>query len=76
VTEQAHPQHPAAEPAPTAALTAAHVASTGHPAVDEVLASLARLDDRPAADHIEVFESAHERLRSALADAGDTGTTG
>ena len=72
MTEQAHPQHPAAEPASTAA----DVASTGHPAVDEVLASLARLDDRPAADHIEVFESAHERLRAALADAGDTGTTG
>lgn len=72
MTEQAHPQHPAAEPAPTAA----DVASTGHPAVDEVLASLARLDDRPAADHVEVFESAHERLRAALADAGDTGTTG
>ena len=72
MTEQAHPQHPAAEPAPAAA----DVASTGHPAVDEVLASLARLDDRPAADHVEVFESAHERLRAALADAGDTGTTG
>ncbi len=72
MTEQAHQQDPAVEPAPAAV----SVASTGHPAVDEVLASLARLDDRPAADHVEVFESAHERLRAALADAGDTGTTG
>lgn len=43
---------------------------TGDPAVDEVLASLEGLDARPLAEHVEVFESAHDRLRAALADAG------
>ena len=44
---------------------------TGHPAVDEVLASLGSLGSLPVAEHVRVFESAHDRLRSALADAGD-----
>jgi hypothetical protein len=48
--------------------------ATGHAAVDEVLASLSLLDGRPAADHVSVFESAHDRLRAALADAGDGAT--
>ena len=41
---------------------------TGLPAVDEVLASLDRLDELPVAEHVAVFESAHEGLRGALAD--------
>ncbi|NUR09958.1 MAG: hypothetical protein HOQ22_16065 [Nocardioidaceae bacterium] len=45
--------------------------STGHPAVDEVVASLDGLGDRPVEEHVAVFESAHDRLRGALADAGD-----
>ena len=45
---------------------------TGHPAVDEVLASLAGLEERPVAEHVAVFEAAHDRLRAALADAGGT----
>ena len=45
---------------------------TGHPAVDEVLASLDDLESRPADEHVAVFESAHERLRAALSGAGDT----
>jgi hypothetical protein len=44
---------------------------TGHDAVDEVLGSLERLDGRPVAEHVAVFEAAHEGLRVALADAGD-----
>jgi hypothetical protein len=46
------------------------VEPTGHPAVDEVLASLQGLEERPSTEHVEVFESAHDRLRAALADAG------
>jgi hypothetical protein len=45
--------------------------ATGHPAVDEVLASLADLAARPAAEHVAVFEAAHDRLRAALSEAGD-----
>lgn len=40
---------------------------TGHPVVDEVLASLDRLDELPVAQHVAVFEAAHDRLREALA---------
>lgn len=39
---------------------------TGVPAVDDVLASVQALDDRPVAEHVAVFEQAHERLRRAL----------
>jgi hypothetical protein len=45
--------------------------TTGHAGVDEVLASLADLDARPAAEHVAVFERAQERLRAALSEAGD-----
>jgi hypothetical protein len=51
-------EHPSPEP-------------TGHPDVDAVVASLGELDGRPVAEHVAVFESAHDRLRSALADAGN-----
>lgn len=40
--------------------------TTGVPAVDEVLASVQALDDRPVDEHVAVFEQAHERLRRAL----------
>lgn len=45
---------------------------TGHPDVDAVIGTLADLDDRPVAEHVAVFEAAHERLRGVLADAGTT----
>jgi hypothetical protein len=45
--------------------------TTGHPGVDSVLASLDGLADLPGADQVAVYESAHEALRAALADAGD-----
>lgn len=41
-------------------------ATTGHPAVDEVLRSMDRLEDRPLGEHVAAFEEAHEKLRRAL----------
>lgn len=41
---------------------------TGNDVVDSVLASLAGLDDVPVAERVGIFESAHDRLRGALAD--------
>ena len=46
-------------------------ASTGHPAVDEVLRSLDQLDGRPVDEHVAAFEGAHESLRRTLSGAGD-----
>jgi hypothetical protein len=39
---------------------------TGDPRVDEVLASLEGLEERPVGEHAEVFSQAHEQLRAAL----------
>jgi len=39
---------------------------TGVPAVDAVIASVESLDERPLAEHAEVFTAAQERLRRAL----------
>jgi hypothetical protein len=50
----------------------AHPESTGNPAVDAVVESLHGLDDTPVDEHVAVFEAAHEALRGALANAGDT----
>ncbi|HEU4515313.1 MAG TPA: hypothetical protein VFR87_19550 [Nocardioidaceae bacterium] len=44
---------------------------TGHPAVDEVLQSMQGLQERPVEEHVAIFEAAHEKLRAALANAGD-----
>jgi hypothetical protein len=40
------------------------------PLMDAVLGALEGLEDRPVAEHVAVFEAAHDRLRGALADAG------
>jgi hypothetical protein len=40
--------------------------TTGVAAVDAVLASVQALDDRPVAEHVAVFEQAHDQLRRAL----------
>ena len=53
----------------TAGETAAE--RTGNPAVDRVLDSLDGLADTPVAEHVAVFEAAHDQLRGALANAGD-----
>lgn len=47
------------------------VAATGHPAVDAALASLSALEASPVAEHVAVFETAHDALRRALNDAGE-----
>ena len=47
------------------------VDGTGHDDVDRVVASLDGLEDRPVSEHVAVFESAHDTLRNALADAGN-----
>jgi hypothetical protein len=56
--EQAEPVH--AEPE-----------TTGDEAVDAVVASLRGLDDLPVAEHVAVFERAHESLRQVLSGAGE-----
>jgi hypothetical protein len=50
---------------------AAGVEPSGHPAVDAVLASIEGLEERPVAEHVAVFEDAHDALRRALNDAGE-----
>ena len=39
---------------------------TGLESVDQVLAEVAAVAERPVSDHVEVFERAHEQLRRAL----------
>ena len=43
---------------------------TGVAEVDEVLAALEALDERPVEEHPAAFEAAHERLRSSLDSTG------
>jgi hypothetical protein len=49
----------------------------GHPLVDETMARLYELRDRPVSDHAEVYADVHERLQAALVEAdaepGDRG---
>jgi hypothetical protein len=52
------------------------VEGTGDHGVDVVVASMNGLDDLPIADHVAVFEQAHETLRRTLAGARpDLGAT-
>ena len=39
---------------------------TGVPQVDEVIAAVEELEERPIEEHVGVFEAAHDRLRRAL----------
>jgi hypothetical protein len=55
----------------SAAAPAVEIEHTGNPVVDSVLDSLRELDQLPVSEHVAVFEAAHDRLRGALADAGD-----
>jgi hypothetical protein len=41
---------------------------TGNDSVDDALARLADLDERPTAEHAEVYEDVQGRLQRALAD--------
>jgi len=47
-----------------------NAAGTGNADVDAVVGSLVALDRLPVADHVAVFEQAHESLRRTLAGAG------
>jgi hypothetical protein len=62
---------PVTEPMPEPATQVA-VEGTGNADVDGVVGSLAGLDDLPIADHVAVFEQAHESLRRTLSGAGQT----
>ena len=74
VDDEPAPDAEAAEEALADDGSATEPASTGHPAVDEVLRSLDGLDGRPVDEHVAAFEEAHERLRRALSNAGDDDT--
>ena len=65
VAGEAAPEHDLSAAAPS------EVEHTGNPVVDSVLDSLRELDHLPPAEHVKVFEAAHDRLRGALADAGE-----
>ncbi len=43
--------------------------TTGDPAVDAALAGLAGLDERPTAEHADVYEEVHRRLDGLLRGA-------
>jgi len=43
---------------------------TGVPGVDEVVAAVEELEERPIEEHVGVFETAHEELRRALDASG------
>ena len=47
------------------------VEPTGVESVDRVLAEVAAVADAPVAEHVQVFERAHEQLRRALDAAPD-----
>lgn len=60
-------QHPETRDAgPDESLDAHTDEHTGMAEVDAVLASLDGLGGRPVAEHVAVFEQAHDRLRRAL----------
>jgi hypothetical protein len=56
-----------ASPAEAPLAAPADQLKTGDASVDAVLASLTGLDDLPVAEHVAVFEAAHEKLQAALA---------
>ncbi|MBV9830920.1 MAG: hypothetical protein JOZ82_04935 [Marmoricola sp.] len=49
--------------------SAATETGTGIETVDAVVAGLDALDDLPVADHVAVFEHAHEALRAQMASS-------
>ncbi len=48
----------------------ARLTPTGNPEVDAVLDTMIGLPERPVAEHVSVFEQAHDALRRTLAGAG------
>ena len=49
------------------------VTPTGHPAIDEALERLERLDEVDVSLHVEEFDAIHGVLRESLAHAGRDG---
>lgn len=64
-------QTTAEEGAAELAVEAVAVERSGHADVDAVLDSLGALEGTPVAEQVAVFEAAHDKLRAALADAGN-----
>lgn len=60
-----------AEPEDRPSVQPLAVEFTGNADVDDVLTSLEALEHTPTPAQVPLFESAHETLRSALADAGN-----
>lgn len=50
--------------------------SVGDPRVDEAVAGLASLDERPLEEHPPVLEAVHARLREILGELGEPGRPG
>lgn len=55
---------------------AGDLAGTGDPRVDEVVAGLAGLGDRPLEEHPPVLEAVHDKLREILGELGEPGRPG
>lgn len=71
MTEDPETPGPGADPAePEAVPSEPERPHTGVAGVDEVIAAVAQLEERPIEEHVGVFEAAQERLRRAL-DASD-----
>ena len=51
----------------------AEAPATGDARVDDAIAGLSRLRDRPAEEHVAVLEEVHGRLRDILDDLGPSG---
>lgn len=49
------------------------IEATGHPAIDEALERLDRLDDLEISSHPEEYDAIHRVLRESLANAGRDG---
>jgi hypothetical protein len=62
VSQASADSSPGTSPVPGTAATA----GAGQSSVDEVLASLAGLEEQPVADHVAVFEAEHDRLQREL----------
>jgi hypothetical protein len=50
--------------------------STGDPRVDEAVAGLAALGDRPLEEHPPALEAVHDKLREVLGELGEPGRPG
>ena len=61
---------PGADDAPVQEQRAPAVVPTGHPEIDEALAALEQLADRPVTEHVATYDAIHHVVRTALADAG------